>query len=188
MVEVTAVGDGVLYITSNPGIVGFALLNKAGTPADPYDIANAKAAIDGNDGVTDVCVAGIISQIDQYFDNYNSITYWISEDGTTTDQLQVYSGKDLEGAGFSSKDDVAIGATVVVRGDLKKHNSTYEFDKNNYLVEYTCPGARVGSRTYLLSRHLIGTQFDNNVRNIGKVRHIRIESDGVFLLKALIVQ
>ena len=63
----------------------------------------------------------------------HSITYWISNDGTTTDQFEVYGGLGLGGADFSSKDDVKVGAAVVVRGDIKKYNDIYEFEKDNIL-------------------------------------------------------
>ena len=115
-------------------------IEHAGTQADPYTVADARNAIDVNTTVSDAYVTGIISQVDSYNSTYHSITYWISDDGTTTtDQLQVYSGKGLNGADFSSVGDVVVGATVMVKGNLKKYNSTYEFDVNSELVEYTAP-------------------------------------------------
>lgn len=139
-VTVTAIGDKVTYLDSNPGVVKFAFLDKDGTREEPYDIANAKAAIDGNTGVTGVYVAGIISQIGTYNSQYNSLTYWISDDGeTTSDQFEVYSGKGLNNTNFSSENDVEVGAAVVVYGNIKFYDGTYEFDKNNYLVEYPTP-------------------------------------------------
>lgn len=102
---------------------------------DPYTVAEAKAVIDGLNGGTkdNQYVAGIISQIDSYSSQYHSITYWISADGTTTNQLEVYSGKGLNSANFSAVTDLELGDEVVVTGTLKKYNDVYEFDKNNYL-------------------------------------------------------
>lgn len=102
---------------------------------DPYTVADAKAVIDGLNGGTkdNQYVAGIISQIDSYSSQYHSITYWISADGTTTNQLEVYSGKGLNSAHFSAVTDLELGDEVVVTGTLKKYNDVYEFDKNNYL-------------------------------------------------------
>ena len=110
-----------------------------GTVADPYTVAEAFAAIDGNYGLVDAHVSGKISQIDSFSSQYKSIQYWISTDGTTTTQLECYSGKGLNGADFASKDDLTLGYDVVVCGTLKKHETTYEFDKNNYLVSYEAP-------------------------------------------------
>ena len=101
------------------------------TVADAYDIIDKLTTAEG------VFISGIISQVDSYNSTYKSITYWISADGTTTKQLQVYSGKGLKSADFSGKTDLSIGDQVIVCGNLKKYDGTYEFDKNNYLAEYT---------------------------------------------------
>ena len=103
------------------------------TVADAFDIIDKLTTAEG------VFIKGIVSQVDSYNSTYKSITYWISADGTTTNQLQVYSGKGLESADFTAVTDVAKGAQVIVCGNLKKHNTTYEFDYNNYLAAYTAP-------------------------------------------------
>ncbi len=112
----------------------------ANTQETAYTVAQAKTIIDaGKDLTTQVYVAGKISQIDSYDNTYNSITYWISADGTTTDQFEVYSGKNLNNTDFAAQSDIVLGADVVIYGVIKKYKSTYEFDKNNYLVSYTAP-------------------------------------------------
>ena len=110
----------------------------ANTQATAYTVAKAKELIDaGKDLGTEVYVAGKVSQVDSYSSTYKSITYWISTDGTTSGQFEIYGGKGLENADFSSMDDVQVGAEVIVYGKLKKFNSTYELDSNNYLVSYS---------------------------------------------------
>ena len=82
----------------------YTIIEHAGTEADPYTVADAVAYIGtlgSETSATDVYVQGIISQIDSYNSSYHSITYWISDDGTTTGQMEVYSGKGLNGANFS---------------------------------------------------------------------------------------
>ena len=101
------------------------------TVADAYDIIDKLTTAEG------VFISGTISQVDSYSDQYKSITYWISADGTTTKQLQVYSGKGLESADFDAVTNLSVGDQVIVCGDLKKYKETYEFDKNNYLVSHT---------------------------------------------------
>ena len=125
----------------NADITYTAYWSEKGTVSSPYSIVEAKAAIDGNYGLVDAHVSGKVSQVDSFNDQFSSITYWISDDGTTNNQLEVYSGKGIGGAAFSAIGDVEVGATVVVTGTLKKHNSIYEFDKNNQLVSYTAPAA-----------------------------------------------
>lgn len=143
-VTVKAIGDGENYLDSAPGSVTFALLNKAGTDVDPYDVANARAAIDGNADVSDVYVTGIVSKIVTPFNSqYGNITYNISSDGlTTSNQFQAYRGKSFSGNPFTSEEDISVGATVVVLGSIKKYNTTYEFEENSQLVEYTAPAAK----------------------------------------------
>ena len=111
---------------------------------DPYTVAEAKTVIDANpDGIANQYVAGIISQIDSYNNTYHSITYWISADGTTTNQLQVYSGlignaaTALEKEQFTAKTDLELGDEVVVTGTLKLYDEKYEFDKNNSIYTFS---------------------------------------------------
>ena len=86
-----------------------------------------------------VYVKGIVSKIDSYNGEYKSITYWL-DDNT----FQVYSGKGLDGKDFTSQDDIEIGANVIICGKIKKfYNNTYEFDKENYLVDYKAPVEKV---------------------------------------------
>ena len=105
-----------------------------GTAEAPLTVAQAIAAIDAESTISEAYVKGKISKIDSYNSTYKSITYWISDDGGTTTQLQVYSGKGLNGADFSAKEDLTVGQTVVIKGALKKYNTTYEFDKSSQII------------------------------------------------------
>lgn len=108
----------------------------ANTKETALTTEQAKALIDKTSAdqlaAEKVYVKGTISKIDSYNSTYKSITYWLDNDA-----FQVYSGKGLDNADFSAKTDLEIGASVIVYGNIKKYNSTYEFDKNNYLVKYT---------------------------------------------------
>ena len=108
---------------------------------DPISVAEAHALLSlvPTAVLQGAYVEGIVSQIDSYNDQYHSIYYWISDDGTTTDQFYVYSGKGLEGADFNSAEDIVVGAHVVVNGSIKTYNETHEFDKSNILISYEVP-------------------------------------------------
>lgn len=109
----------------------------ANTAETAYTVAEAYELIDAGEALTDVVyVKGIVSQVDSYNATNKSIQYWISDDGTTEKQLECYSGKGLEGADFASVDDVKVGAVVIVKGNLTKYKTTYEFAQNNELVSY----------------------------------------------------
>lgn len=109
--------------------------NAPGTVNNPYTVAQAINAIDNNGNVTGVYATGIVSQVIYYSESNHYINYYISADGTTTgNQLQAYKGKGINGADFSSINDIQVGDVVVINGDLTKYNSIYEFAENNQLV------------------------------------------------------
>ena len=108
----------------------------ANTAESAYSVAQACTLIDAGKGLSEeVYVKGIVSQVDSYNTTYGSITYWISDDGTTTSQqFQCYGGLNIDGEKFTSIDDLKLGSAVVVKGLLKKYNTTYELDMNNVLI------------------------------------------------------
>ena len=65
---------------------------------------------------------------------FGSLSYNISDDGTTGNELQVFGGLSFDGKKFTSIDDIKVGDVVVVYGKLKKFGTTYELDKNNILI------------------------------------------------------
>lgn len=113
-----------------------------GTADAPLTVAKALEIINGYDNAgeskTDAYVKGKIVSVASYNSTYKSITYYISDDGTATNQLQVYSGKGLNGADFSAKGDLSAGATVVVKGKLKKYvqgtNVTPEINQSSQII------------------------------------------------------
>lgn len=112
----------------------YAILAHAGTEADPYTVADARAAIDANAGITDVYATGIVSEIvTEYNSDYKNISFNISTDGETTSaQLQAFRCEGIENVTDASK--VQVGDIVVIKGNLTKYNSTYEFAQGNQLI------------------------------------------------------
>ena len=108
-------------------------VSHAGTSSDPFTVADARKMIDVGSGITDVYVSGIIYKIDEINTSYGNAQYWISDDGSSSNGLEVYRGKGLNNASFTSSDDLAINDEVVVYGTLTKYGSTYEFTSGNYL-------------------------------------------------------
>ncbi len=127
--------------------------DQPGTSQDnPYTVAQARAAIDAGTGTQGVYAKGIVSKIVTPFNSqFGNISYNISEDGSeSADQLQAYRGFDKDGAWFTSADDVQVGDEVIIFGNLKKHNSTYEFDANNQRVWYNRPTVAVEAPSFSL--------------------------------------
>lgn len=116
--------------------------NAPGKQGNPYTVTQALEvinALENNASLDDKYVTGKVSQIDSY--SSGSITYWISVDGTTTSQMQVYKGKGIAGANFSAVTDLELGDQVVVFGQLKKYVSgtkvTPEFNTGSRLISRT---------------------------------------------------
>ena len=119
------------------------IVDISNTPETAYTVAKAKQLIDAGEGLsTEVYVKGTISSVGTLNTTYNSLTYNISDDGTATEELKIYSGKYFEGADFTSADQLKAGDVVIVKGLLKKYGETYEIDKNNQL--YSLNGATSG--------------------------------------------
>ena len=106
------------------------------TAETAYTIAKAKELIDAGEGLSEsVYVKGTVSQASKELnDPYGSLSYYISDDGTTGNELQVYGGLSFESQKFTSVEDIKVGDVVVVYGKLKKYNTTYELDKDNILI------------------------------------------------------
>ena len=111
-----------------------------GSLSDPYNVAEAIAAIKAGTAPTaQVYLTGIISDVAFYNDQYKSITYYISDDGKSKD-MQVYSGKGLNGADFASKEDLKVGQKVTILGKImkfidKNNNDIMEVDKTSSIVK-----------------------------------------------------
>lgn len=106
------------------------------TAETAYTIAKAKELIDAGEGLSEnVYVKGIVSKASTSLNTtYGSLSYYISDDGKTGNELQVYGGLSFEGKKFTSVDDIKVGDVVVVFGKLKKFGTTYELDLNNILI------------------------------------------------------
>lgn len=106
------------------------------TAETAYTIAKARELIDEDKGLSEsVYVKGTVSQASKELNaTYGSLSYYISDDGTTGNELQVYGGLSFESQKFTSVEDIKVGDVVVVYGKLKKFGTTYELDKNNILI------------------------------------------------------
>jgi len=137
--NLTGSHSGTLTLSSAPATSVTIPLN--GEVIVPMTVAEAITAIDNstatNHNVPDAYVTGIISNVGSY--SSNTITYYISSDGTTTStQLEVYKGKGLNGANFTGADDLGVGDQVVVHGTLTYYNNTtYEFSAGSEIVSLT---------------------------------------------------
>ena len=108
--------------------------------ASPYTVAQVR--VFNEYPTSGIYVHGIVSTAPtQAPTNNGELTYYISDDGTTTSQLEVYKGKGLEQAAFTAQDDIQVGDIVTIYGNLQVYNNTIEFGTGNYLVSFERPDA-----------------------------------------------
>ena len=119
----------------------YAILAHAGTEADPYAVADARAAIDANAGLTDVYATGVVTEIaTAWSTDHSNISFNFVDAAGDTDFLQAYRCVSTDAADAST---VAVGDIVVVKGTLKKYNDIYEFGQGCQLVSLTHSGTPV---------------------------------------------
>ena len=113
---------------------GSTVIPEGGTSNNPFTVAQAISVINSGAPTTEVYVKGIISRLTKFDDKYKSITYYISDDGKAANELQIYSGKGLNGADFAALTDLKVGDEVVVKGIIKDFKGSPEMDKNNVII------------------------------------------------------
>lgn len=116
--------------------------NVPGASAEnPYTVAQALAA----NASTGVYVTGIVSRIvSSSVTSNGQIRYYISDDGTSSGEMNIYNGKGLNDADFTSIDDIQVGDKVVIRGDISEHQGNNQMNANNYLISlYRKPAATI---------------------------------------------
>lgn len=109
-----------------------------GTAEDPFNVARALALVSsGNhDSGAEVYVKGIISQVNEVSTQYGNATYFISDDGKTDSQLEIYRGYYINGEKFSdeTKDQIKEGKKVVIAGKLTLYGETIEFTTGSKII------------------------------------------------------
>lgn len=116
-----------------------------GTLENPYTVADALAVINAKANTSNkVYVKGIISAIgvekngqmtDLPGNQYKNATYFISDDGNTDSQLEVFRGKGLGGEDITTADYIKVGDNVVVYGELTLFYETPEIATGSEIAE-----------------------------------------------------
>lgn len=105
-----------------------------GIYADPFNCVAANAYIEnGGDETAEMYVKGIVYSID-IDTSYGNATYYISDDGTSKNKLEIYRGYSKNGDKFKSDDEVKPGDEVIVCGKLVNYNGTFEMTQGSKIV------------------------------------------------------
>ena len=126
------VATGVYNINPNP----------PGTFENPYSVQEAK---DNTPSSGFVYVRGIVSEIastESDVIQYRDISYYISDDGSTANQLFVRYGMNIDSTEFYSLGELQVGDRLIVRGKLEKGTTTHSSSSNN---------PRLASYNYIVS-------------------------------------
>ncbi|MBO4743080.1 MAG: chitobiase/beta-hexosaminidase C-terminal domain-containing protein, partial [Bacteroidales bacterium] len=132
-----------------------------GSAANPYTASEAIAAAEAlESGATVenvyvkgiVCTAGSISS--------GSVSYYVSNNGESTNRFEMYKGKYIDGADFTAETNLKVGDYVVAKGTLKyftsnSGNSQAELDSNNKVVSvFRAPSFSVPGGIYTSAQTL----------------------------------
>lgn len=135
-----------------------------GTAADPFNVAGVEKYIDeGGSAETEVYVKGkVVSVVQGSWDaNYGSLKYYISEDGTATNQFYVFNGyAGPNRTKFSGEDALKQGDEVVICGKVDSYNGTKEFLVGNYIVSLNGVGGATTPDTPSGEAKGTGTEAD----------------------------
>ena len=123
------------YMGQTVNVTGLTVTAAPGSAANPYTVAQAIAAIDASEGTSNVYVRGIVCTGGSNLSS-GSLIYWISDDGTETNKFEIYKGKGISNADFTSTDEIQVGDVVVVYGDITYYEKSgiYEFAAGSNLV------------------------------------------------------
>lgn len=124
-------------VTDNPG-GGNTGGNTGGgnTPSGVITVAQALEFINGG-GTGTIQVKGYITNITTKADNfekYHDMDYYIADEANGTPELYIYNGNYLNGAEFTSMDQIKVGDLVVVEGTGKLYNGTPELDRGSKII------------------------------------------------------
>jgi hypothetical protein len=111
-----------------------AIIEHAGTQVDPYSVADARYAIDLETGMTGVYAKGVVSAIPTVYNpSFSNVTFNMVDEAGNQEFLQAYR------CGGADAENVQIGDTVVVTGNLTKYGVTYEFGQGCQIVSLIHP-------------------------------------------------
>lgn len=96
--------------------------NAKGGINNPYTVAEATAILTAKTETTDaVYVKGIVSKVDEVSTRFGNATYYISDNGATEGQLEVFRAKTFGGEKYANVNALEVGDKVTLKGVLTNY-------------------------------------------------------------------
>lgn len=108
----------------------------AGTENDPYnvlDVLKLIETLETNASSSEINAKGIIKSITEVSTVHKNATYTIGDE-TTSETVTIYRGKYINGADFTSTDQIKIGDEVVIKGRVKSYQGSKQFNAGSRIV------------------------------------------------------
>lgn len=126
--------------------------NAKGGINNPYTVAEATAILTAKTETTDaVYVKGIVSKVDEVSTRFGNATYYISDNGATEGQLEVFRAKTFGGEKYANVNALEVGDKVTLKGVLTnytdKQGATTQEVTNASVVKQSTP-ITIGSEKY----------------------------------------
>lgn len=153
------VGNGTAHITAtaslpagdqdgdtNVGTVTITTSNLKGSDTNPLTVSEALVIAEAA-GETETTQAfhtsGVVSRVrdEEYNSSYGNKTFWISADGSASNELEAYRCLYLDGEKMSEAEfnSVEAGDSVTIVGKLVTYNSTKEYAQGCYITSHAKP-------------------------------------------------
>ena len=175
------VTNGSVEATASAGDMS-ASKTTTGISVSYANVAQVTAATPASGTSKGVIAKGIVSQINEIeTSQYYNATYFISDDGTTTNQYEVFHGKGVNNANFTNSNDLMVGDEVVVYGNITTYNGTKEFAQGSYLLslyreETNDPTITITNSSFTIIVGDIDVSLHAEVENAPEGSHIGWES------------
>lgn len=108
----------------------------AGTENDPYNVLDVLKLIEtlaNGANSSEINAKGVIKSITEVSTAYKNATYTIGDE-TTSETVTIYRGKYINGADFTSTDQIKIGDEVVIKGRVTNYKGSKQFSAGSRIV------------------------------------------------------
>lgn len=108
----------------------------AGTENDPYnvlDVLKLIETLENGANSSEINAKGVIKSIKEVSTTYKNATYTIGDE-TTSETVTIYRGKYINGADFTSTDQIKIGDEVVIKGRVTNYKGSKQFSAGSRIV------------------------------------------------------